>query len=81
MFCCNVAAKFEWSQANESKRSKTPETQVIIGLEDSSKRERKQAKTVAVITNQLLCQLSYAGNRDGQEYAISVALSPAPRRV
>jgi hypothetical protein len=25
---------------------KTPETEVIIGLEDSSKRERKQAKSV-----------------------------------
>jgi hypothetical protein len=37
-------------------------------------------KLSAVITNQLLYQLSYAGNRNGWEYAILVALSPASQK-
>ena len=39
MFCCNVAAEFEWFQANASKRSTCRKLQWLLGFVHSSKDE------------------------------------------
>jgi len=69
MFCCNVAAElsgFRQTRAN-AQNAGNPGDYWARGLQQNVSEHR--LKLSAVITNQLLCQLSYAGNRDGWKYA------------